>query len=160
MVQRFRRNGLAVPYSGECRATFENDVVAMDIDSISHGPAGTKVLFPKGRRTGATNVVFSVYIPEHLAQPVSGIARFHAFRGGSKSLAADITIYMIGVIAGVVLRIFLMKREALVSWIAFAYLLGGMIWFFTYFSYSDDIYVGYWFDPNPYNHTTSEDEEH
>lgn len=72
---------------------------------------------------------------------------------GSKLLAVDVTVYMIAIVAGAILRISLMKRKDGVTWAAFAYLLGGMIWFFTYFSYSDDAYEGFWLNPDPYNHT-------
>ncbi|KAG7350818.1 hypothetical protein IV203_010178 [Nitzschia inconspicua] len=76
---------------------------------------------------------------------------------GSKSLAVDITIYMICVIAGIVLRMLFMKREAVMVWAAFIYLQGGVIWFFTYFSYSKDVYEGFWLQPDPYNHTSEGD---
>jgi hypothetical protein len=77
--------------------------------------------------------------------------------GGSELLAVDVTVYTVGVIAATLLRLFLMKRKTVVMWAAFIYLLGGTIWFFTYFSYSENVYEGYWFDPDPYNRT-SEDE--
>jgi hypothetical protein len=79
------------------------------------------------------------------------------YYAGSKSLVVDIILFLAAIIGGAILRIFWLKREAALAWTAFAYLLGGTIWFFTYFSYSDDLYVGYLFNPDPYNNTSEEE---
>jgi hypothetical protein len=83
------------------------------------------------------------------------------YYAGSESLTVDVILFLIAIIGGAFLRLFLMRRETMVMWAAFAYLLGGTIWFFTYFSYknSDDLYTGYWFNPDPYNVTHADDDE-
>jgi hypothetical protein len=80
------------------------------------------------------------------------------YYGGSTSPIPDIALFIVAIVGGALLRIYLMAKPIeTISWIAFGYLMFGLIWFFTYFSYSEDIYVGYWFNPHPHN-LTSEDE--
>ena len=84
------------------------------------------------------------------------IAVFFAifFYAGNEELAVDVVIFLVAVVIGVLLRLRLMRnRDTQLAWLAFCYLLIGMIWFFTYFSYSENVYEGYWFNPNLHNLT-------
>jgi cation transport ATPase len=77
------------------------------------------------------------------------------YYSGLESNPADVALFMIGLIPGIVLRLYIMTYPVTVSWWMFVYMLLGMIWIFTYFSYSDNAYEGYWFDPDPYNVTST-----
>jgi hypothetical protein len=90
------------------------------------------------------------------------IAIFYAifYYAGNEALAVDVILFLVAVVIGIVWRLFLLQRsEQFVAWWAFGYLLMALIWFFTYFSYSDDIFDGYWFNPDPYNKTDLEDND-
>ena len=84
------------------------------------------------------------------------IAVFFAifFYAGNEELAVDVVIFLVAVVIGVIMRFNLFGRsDTDLAWLAFCYLSIGMIWFFTYFSYSENVYEGYWFNPNLYNIT-------
>ena len=84
------------------------------------------------------------------------IAVFFAifFYAGNEELVVDVILFLVAVVIGIVMRLFLMARsDTFVAWCSFGYLLAGMIWFFTYFSYSENVYQGYWFNPNLHNIT-------
>ena len=99
----------------------------------------------------------STWLSLCLAQPVAMLSAMlfiavvyaiihHPASESSEPVA--IAMFLVAVIFFPTLRLYWMGNEKVAAWWAFGYLMFGILWFYTYFSYEEDICDGFWFDPH------------
>lgn len=80
---------------------------------------------------------------------IAGVFRVYtAAADVSHNLPADIITYMVAVILGPILRIWLFGRDQVVGWTLSVIVFCSLAFFFMYLSYEDNLHQDFWLDPH------------